>query len=148
MTEINDNTEENSIHWAGFTTGLIGAPLILSTALVGPLFILDVFYDSADIRSAISVLGVLITIGATLYALIGTPVLIYHLKRHHAEVGRIMALSILSVLAMLPVGAFFSLVMFDPAALMIAGISTCFGLLGAPVLAALFTFIYQRFTRT
>ncbi|MDC0135101.1 hypothetical protein OAI26_00260 [Sulfitobacter sp.] len=148
MTELNDNTELKSIHWTGFATALVGAPLLLSTVLVGPLFVLDAFYDSADIRGAIAVLGILITIGATLYAVIGSPVLIYHLRRHNAEVVRIMGLSIMSVLSMLPIGAIFSLVMFDPGALMIAGISTCFGLIGGPVLAALSALIYQRFTRT
>ena len=43
MTELNDNTELKSIHWTGFATALVGAPLLLSTVLVGPLFVLDAF---------------------------------------------------------------------------------------------------------
>lgn len=148
MTEINGNTENYNIHWIGFTTALVGAPLLLSAALVGALFILDAFYTWVDLPDAIAVLGIFIAIGVTLYALIGTPVLISHLRRHDAEMGRILALSVLSVLAMLPVGALFSLIMFNPGALMLAGISTCFGLIGGPILAVLFTLIYQRFTRT
>lgn len=148
MTEINDNTEERKIHWIGFGVALVGAPLLLSALLIGPLYVLDLIAGTDPYRGTLGVLGILITIGVALYAVIGTPVLIYHLRRHEAEVGRIMGLSVLSVLSMLPVGAVFALVTFDPAILMIAAISTFFGLVGGPVLAAIFALLYNRFTRT
>ena len=148
ITEITDNTEVKAIHVVGFATAFIGAPVLLVGTLAGLLFVLDRFYGSIDFPDAITALGVLSTIGTTLYALIGGPVLIIHLRRHDAEVGRIVALSVLSVLAMLPIGALFSLIMFDLDALMITGIFTCFDLIGGPPLAAIFTLIYQRFDRS
>ena len=148
MTEINDNTERNSINWVGFGVSLVGAPLLVSAVLMGPLFLLDLIYDDADIRGAMGVLGVLIVIGATLYFVIGTPVLIYHLKHHAPRMGRIVSIALLSVLAMLPVGAVFSVATFDMMPLLFAAISTFFGVVGAPVLAMVFTAIYLRFLRT
>ena len=109
---------------------------------------LDVNDDDADLREGMAVLRMLITIGATLYFVIGTPVLIYQLNRHAPRIGQIVNLAFLSVFALLPFGALPSLVSLDSAVLMVAGISTCFGFIGAPVLAIVFTAIYQRFTRT
>lgn len=148
MTEINDKKEEVVIHWTGFWISLISAPVLISAAILTPLYVLDGMNEAENLRHTISGVRIFITIGVTLYFVIGTPVLIYHLRWHAPRVGRIVGLSLLSVLGMLPLGAVFSLVSFDPGALLIAGISTCFGLIGAPFLAALFTVTYQRFCRT
>lgn len=148
MTEINDKRELKNIHWVGFGVSLISAPLLISAVLLGPLFVLDTFYNDADIHGAMAVLSILIAIGATLYFAIGTPVMIYHLKHHAPQMGRIVSIALLSVLAMLPVGALFSLVTFDMMPLFFAAISTFFGIIGAPVLAIIFTAVYMRFVRT
>lgn len=148
MTESDAGTAARNIHWVGFGVSLISAPLLFSLALLGPLVLLGTINDDSDLRDGMAVLQLLITIGATLYFVIGTPVLIYHLKRHAPDIGRIIRLALLSVLAILPLGALLSLLTLDPAVLMFAGISTCFGFIGAPVLAMVFTTIYKRFSQT
>lgn len=148
MTEINDKKELRSIHWVGFGVSLIGAPLLLGGVLLGPLFALEALYNDADIRGAMGVVSMLIAVGATLYFLIGTPVLVYHLKHHAPQMGRIVSIAMLSVLAMLPIGALFSLVTFDMVPLFFAAISTIFGIIFSPVLAIVFTAIYVRFIRS
>ncbi|WP_299025022.1 hypothetical protein [uncultured Sulfitobacter sp.] len=147
MTEIRKISEVNDIHWLGFFAALLAAPALLASVLIGPLWLLDLVYHSQDLRSFMGILSVLSVIGATLYFCIGTPVLIYHLRRHAPQVGRIVGLSLVSLLWMLPIGAAFSIAIFEPGPIMFAAISMGFGLIGAPPLAALFTLVYLRFVR-
>jgi hypothetical protein len=146
MTEMNRNTEELDIPWIGFGVSLISAPALISIALLGPLIVLDATYHNDDIRGLMGLLIPLCIIGTLFYLIIGTPVLIWHLSNHAPVVRKIVGLSVLSVLAMLPVGGLISLVTFDTSALLIAALCTGFGLIGAPVLAFIFTLIYQKFT--
>lgn len=148
MTEINKNTEKRDIHWTGFAVGLIGSPLLISAALLGSLRALDLLYDSDDIRGLMAAVTILIGIGITLYLCIGIPVLIFHLHRNVPRVGQIVILSLVSLLWLLPIGVVVSLVTFDPTAIFFAAISICFGLFGAPLLAAVFALIYIRFADT
>lgn len=143
MTEMNINTEERDIPWIEFGVSLIATPVLISTALLGPLIVLD----ATDIRGLMGLLIPLCIIGTLFYLVIGTPVLIWHLSNHAPVVRKIVGLSVISVLAMLPVGGLISLVTFDTSALLIAALCTGFGLIGAPVLTLVFTLIYQKFIR-
>jgi hypothetical protein len=147
MAEINEYTEENDISWVGFFTSLIAAPVMVSTALLVPFLALDTIYHSDDVRGLMAILIPLCIIGTIFYLVIGTPVLIWHLSTHAPKIHKIVKLSVLSVLAFLPVGGFFSLLAFDTSPLVLAAFCTGFGLIGAPPLAATFTLIYQRFLR-
>ena len=147
MTEKMKNTEFRKIHWRGFVTSLIASPVLISAAILGPLAVLDMVHDSRDIRETMAVMRILITIGATFYIVIGTPVLIWHLRRNAPDMRRIVMLSLVSLLWMVPMGALFALASMDVGAFLFGAISMCFGLIGAPPLAALFTAIYKRFDR-
>lgn len=145
MTEKMENTELHSIHWGGFAFSLVAAPVLVTSALQLPLVAVAWIAQNDALRPTIGLMWVLIMIGAALYFLIGTPVLIWHLRRHAPKVGRIVALSLMSLFWILPIAGLFSLALFELGPLYLAGISIVFGLIGAPPLAAIFTLFYIRF---
>jgi len=147
MTEKMKNTEFRKIHWRGFVTSLIAAPVLISSAILGPLAALDWVYDTHDTRAVFAVMTMLSVIGAQLYFVIGTPVLIWHLHRTAPDIRRIALLSVASLLWIIPLGAVFSLMTLSAGPFFFAALSMCFGLIGGPPLAALFTVIYKRFDR-
>ena len=147
MTEKMKTTEFRKIHWMGFAISLIASPMLISAAIMVPLAVFEMFDGGRNIREMMTLMRILITIGVTLYIVIGTPVLIWHLRRNAPDTGRIMMLSLVSLLWMVPMGALFAIAIMDLSAFFFAAISMCLGLIGAPPLAALFTVIYKRFDR-
>lgn len=145
MTEKIKTSEIKTVHWGSFLFSLVAAPALVTAAIQLPLYTFAFIANSDDVRGLIGLLWVLIVIGAGLYFLIGTPVLVWHLRRHPPQVGRIVMLALISLIWILPLGGLLALATFDPAALLIAMISMVFGLVGAPPLAAIFTLLYIRF---
>lgn len=145
MTEMKENSEVPPIHWIGFFTALLAAPIVVGGGVLAPLYLLEIIYKDSDVSTITGVMNVLTLIGSALYFLIGTPVLIAHLRQHAPRMAAIVSLSLISLVWILGLGALFSLGNFNPAPLLFALISMAFGVVGAPPLAAVFTLIYRRF---
>lgn len=145
MTEMNKHTEPRDIHWTGFWTSLIAAPLVVGGALCAPFYVHGALFDSPNSHEIANVLGVLSVIGATFYFAIGTPALIWHLRRHAPDVRQMIVWALVSLLWMLPLGLLLAIGVRDVFGLLMAVISMCFGVFGAPPLAAVFTLLYKRF---
>jgi len=144
MTGISIITEARSIHWPGFVFSLIAASVLVLGVILLPLY---AFYGtSAGRNNPFEMMTALSVVGTCLYLLIGTPVLIYYLRRHAADTARIVVLSLFSQLWLLPIGALLSLAYFNLGRMLMAVICMGFGVVGAPPLAFVFGLLYERFT--
>ncbi len=146
MTEMNDLPEKIGIHWIGFCICLVASPIVLSATLLVPLAALNFAFDQDEIRGLMSFVILFFATASFFYFLIGTPVLIWHLRRHAPTMDRIVKLSILSDLAIIPLGALAALITSDEAAIPFALLISLFGLAIAPPLAATFVYFYNWFT--
>ncbi|MCX7566901.1 hypothetical protein OS189_11175 [Sulfitobacter sp. F26169L] len=147
MTERTGKTEANTIDWRSFCIALVAAPLLACGVCLALLFALDVVYQSDELRGYMGVIAITSAIGVPFYLGIGTPMLIWHLRRKAPRIGAIVGLSLLSLLWLLPITAVVALFTGETSTFYLLPWTLVFGACIAPVWGGIFALLYRRLVR-
>ncbi|MGJ8615317.1 MAG: hypothetical protein ACSHWS_00665 [Sulfitobacter sp.] len=127
MTEIKENTARQ-IPWVPFLSALIAAPLLI-TALTFWITIIPYFA---------------LIMGGPIYLLFGTPILIWHLRRHPPRVLPIVLLALISLLGLIPIALIIWAITGDDSVMEALLAFLIYGAGFAAIWSATFVLIYQR----
>ena len=142
MTEKMEKPERPHIRWGAFAISVTAAPVLTVGAILGPLWFADLILDSHNTGTWLRALAPLSMLGVATYAVIAPPVLIFHLRRHAPDIGRIVALSVLCVSALFALAVVACVLTFDIRWVLFGGLAAIYALIGAPILAAVFARLY------
>ena len=136
MTEIYENhpTSEftpRPIQWDAFVIASIAGPIIV-TGLTFWIYYIPL---------------AALVLGGIPYLILGTPALIYHLRRNAPDVGEIIGLSIVVLLGACTVLGLIGALIMGEDAFGIIVLYAVFGLIFAPLWSWAFTALYIRMTR-
>ncbi|QUJ75600.1 hypothetical protein KDD17_11610 [Sulfitobacter albidus] len=140
MTEIPKITERRTLHWRAFIASLLLPPVVT----LGPLLLVSLAIPT--LNTLLIVVYVMLVFGGAIYLLIGTPTLIWYLRRQPADPFKTALIALVSLLILIPAAPLFWLFTGDRDAMWISATLMMFGAVLAPLWAAIFALLYNRFT--